>query len=87
MVWGADFPADDWRRIGADEVARRALSRLEAKGRGVLLLHDIHPRTVEALPIIFDAMKARGYRVVHVLPATGERPVTQTTPEQWRPHR
>ena len=33
MVWGADFPADDWQKIGAREVAHRALRRLEARAR------------------------------------------------------
>ncbi len=41
------MPADDWRKISAKEVAKRAISRIEAKGKGVLLLHDIHERTVE----------------------------------------
>ncbi len=85
MVWGADFPADDWKRIGAREVARRALHRLEAKGKGILLLHDIHQRTVEAMPIILAELKARGFRVVHIVPASAERPATVTAAADWRP--
>jgi peptidoglycan/xylan/chitin deacetylase (PgdA/CDA1 family) len=85
MVWGADFPADDWRRIGPAEVARRALSRLEAKGKGVLLLHDIHERTVDALPIIFEQLKERGFRVVHVVPSSQDLPPTETIAEAWHP--
>jgi peptidoglycan/xylan/chitin deacetylase (PgdA/CDA1 family) len=87
MVWSADFPADDWRKIGPEEVARRALTRLESHGKGILLLHDIHKRTVEALPIILQALKAGGYHVVHVLPAAPEHPMTPTTDDQWRLHR
>ena len=83
MTWSADFPADDWKRIGAAEIARRAISRLEAKGKGVLLLHDIHPATVLALPMIFKELKARGYRIVHVVPASAEHPKTATLPSQW----
>ena len=86
MVWGADFPADDWRRIGANEVARRAMQRLEAKGKGILVLHDIHARTVDALPTILKELKARGYRIVHVVPASADRPPTVTTAEAWRPN-
>ena len=84
MVWGADFPADDWMRISAREVAHRALRRLEAKGKGILLLHDIHARTVEALPMIIEELKARGYRIVHVVPASADRPATFTTTDAWR---
>ena len=36
MIWGADVPADDWMRLSAEEVVRRAITRLEQKGRGVL---------------------------------------------------
>jgi peptidoglycan/xylan/chitin deacetylase (PgdA/CDA1 family) len=50
MTWSADFVADDWTRIKDSEVARRAISRIEARGKGILLLHDIHLRTVLALP-------------------------------------
>jgi peptidoglycan/xylan/chitin deacetylase (PgdA/CDA1 family) len=84
QTWSADFPADDWRPISSARVAELALSRIEAKGKGVLLLHDIQARTVAALPVILRELKARGYRIVHVVPATPERPKTPTTPEQWR---
>ena len=76
MVWSADFPADDWRRISAKQVMQRALDRLEAKGRGVLLLHDIQPATVLALPDLLHELKARGYAIVHVTASgpSGRRP-------------
>jgi peptidoglycan/xylan/chitin deacetylase (PgdA/CDA1 family) len=86
QVWGADFSGDDWHRIGGREVARRTLQRLEAKGRGMILLHDIHARTVEALPIILEELKSRGYRIVHIVPASAERPATVTTAGAWRPN-
>lgn len=86
MTWSADFPADDWRHISASQVAELALSRLAAKGKGILLLHDIQPRTVEALPTILRELKARGYRIVHVIPADSRHPATPTEPSQWRLH-
>lgn len=86
MIWGADMPADDWRKISAKEVAKRAISRIEAKGKGVLLLHDIHERTVEALPIILKELKERGYRIVHVVPSSADRPATPTVASDWKLH-
>ena len=86
MTWSADFPADDWRHISSAQVVHFALSRLEAKGKGVLLLHDIQARTQAALPVILRELKARGYRIVHVVPATAERPKTATDRAQWIPH-
>lgn len=86
QIWSADFPADDWRHIPSSRVYDLAMSRLEAKGKGILLLHDIQARTVAALPRILTELKARGYHIVHVVPATAERPATPTEPEQWRLH-
>jgi peptidoglycan/xylan/chitin deacetylase (PgdA/CDA1 family) len=83
MAWSVDFMADDWTRINSREVVRRAIERLEAKGKGILLLHDIQPATALGLPELLRELKVRGYRVVHVVPATADRPRTATTPEQW----
>jgi peptidoglycan/xylan/chitin deacetylase (PgdA/CDA1 family) len=83
MVWSADFDADDWRHISAAEVVRRALTRLEAKGKGVLLLHDMQPATVVALPRLLAQLKRRGYRIVQVVPASANLPKTPSTEDQW----
>jgi peptidoglycan/xylan/chitin deacetylase (PgdA/CDA1 family) len=86
QTWSADFPADDWRHVSSARVYDLAMKRLEAKGKGILLLHDIQARTVAALPRILHDLKARGYRVVHVVPATPELPKTPTEPRQWQLH-
>jgi peptidoglycan/xylan/chitin deacetylase (PgdA/CDA1 family) len=86
QLWSADFPADDWRNVSANRVYELAMQRLEKKGKGILLLHDIQPRTVTALPRILRELKARGYRIVHVVPATPDRPATPTEPQQWQLH-
>ena len=86
QIWSADFPADDWHHISSSRVYDIAIKRLEAKGRGILLLHDIQARTVAALPRILRELKVRGYRIVHVVPARSELPVTPTEPQQWQLH-
>ncbi|MBS0529523.1 MAG: polysaccharide deacetylase family protein [Proteobacteria bacterium] len=86
QVWSADFPADDWRHISADRVYQLAISRIEAKRKGILLLHDIQARTVAALPRILRTLKERGYHIVHVVPATPNLPKTPTDPQDWQLH-
>jgi peptidoglycan/xylan/chitin deacetylase (PgdA/CDA1 family) len=86
QTWSADFLADDWRHVSSSRVYELAINRLEAKGKGILLLHDIQARTVAALPRILQELKARGYRIVHVVPATPELPATPTEPQQWQLH-
>ena len=83
QIWSADFPADDWKHLSASEVMKRALTRLEHYGKGVLLLHDIQPATAMMLPKLLQELKRRGYKVVHVVPATPDMPKTPTTPDQW----
>ena len=74
VTWSADVVADDWfKGITPNEIVQRAMQRLDAKGRGILLLHDIHPATAMALPRLLKELKERGYQVVHVVPA-GELP-------------
>jgi peptidoglycan-N-acetylglucosamine deacetylase len=86
MTWSADFPADDWTKISPAQVYSRALQRIEANGKGILLLHDIQARTVEALPALLRELKRRGYHIVHVVPATPDRPTTATLASQWIVH-
>jgi peptidoglycan/xylan/chitin deacetylase (PgdA/CDA1 family) len=86
QLWSADFLADDWRHIPSGKVYDLAIKRLEARGKGIFLLHDIQARTVAALPRILHELKARGYHIVHVVPATAERPATPTEPQDWQLH-
>jgi peptidoglycan/xylan/chitin deacetylase (PgdA/CDA1 family) len=86
MTWSADFPADDWTKITPAQVLSRALQRIEANGKGILLLHDIQAKTVEALPALLHELKRRGYHIVHVVQATPDRAKTATVPSQWMMH-
>lgn len=67
-VWSADVAADDWKHITASEVVNRSIARLESRGKGILLLHDIQPATALALPHLLRELKRRGYRIVQVAP-------------------
>ncbi|MBO0752372.1 MAG: polysaccharide deacetylase family protein, partial [Bradyrhizobiaceae bacterium] len=86
QIWSADFVADDWTKIGPGQVYSRALQRIEAAHKGILLLHDIQVKTAEALPGLLRELKRRGYRIVRVVPATPDRPKTATDPSQWLTH-
>jgi peptidoglycan-N-acetylglucosamine deacetylase len=74
IVFSSDTVADDWRRrIRPRDIVARALSRLEKRGNGILLLHDIHAGTVAALPELLKKLKEAGFHIVHVVPAPTER--------------
>ncbi len=86
MIWSADFLADDWKHIPPRLVIARVLTRLEMKAEGILLLHDMQPATVVALPELLRELKRRGYHVVHVVAASTDQPKTATEPEEWAPN-
>lgn len=62
VLWSVD--PNDWKRPGAAVVERRILAG--AKPGAIILSHDIHPGTVEAMPATLDALLAKGYKFVTV---------------------
>jgi len=70
-VMSTDILADDWMQIRPEHILQRALARLEAKGSGILLLHDVQPGLALILPKLLRELSARGYRVVHIVPKSG----------------
>jgi peptidoglycan/xylan/chitin deacetylase (PgdA/CDA1 family) len=69
-VFSSDTDADDWHhRISGQQIIALAMRRLEARGKGILLLHDIHPATVAALAGLLKELKDKGFHIVQVIPA------------------
>ncbi len=62
ILWSVD--PEDWRDRNAETVRSRV--RAAAYDGAVILLHDIHPTTVEAVPGIIDDLRADGYEFVTI---------------------
>jgi peptidoglycan/xylan/chitin deacetylase (PgdA/CDA1 family) len=62
ILWSVD--PQDWRRPGASVVARRIV--LNVNSGGIILSHDIHRGTTDAMPTALDGLAARGLRFVTV---------------------
>ena len=60
VMWNID--SLDWEDPLPDSVAKRVIGEVEKQGRGIILFHDIHARSVEALPQVLDALIAKGYK-------------------------
>lgn len=70
IIFSSDTVADDWHRgIKPQQIIDLAIKRLEARGKGILLLHDIHPATVAALPGLLQQLKEHGFHIVQVVPS------------------
>ena len=62
ILWSVD-PLD-WKRPGPQVVEQRILAG--AKPGAIILSHDIHPGTIDAMPATLDALTAKGYKFVTV---------------------
>lgn len=62
ILWSVD--PEDWKRPGASVVASRLLNG--AAPGGILLVHDLHAPTVDAMPATLDGLLAKGYKFVTV---------------------
>ncbi|HTV35436.1 MAG TPA: polysaccharide deacetylase family protein [Xanthobacteraceae bacterium] len=83
-IFSVDVVADDWlRHITPQQIVQRAMSRLEKAGKGILLLHDIHPATVLALPELLKQLKQNGFHVVQAVPPAYLGPEMAGGPKVW----
>ncbi len=73
ILWSVD-PAD-WRRPGSSVVAQRILKH--SRSGAIILSHDIHRGTIDAMPRTLDGLAGRGLRFVTVSQILGW-PVWQT---------
>jgi peptidoglycan/xylan/chitin deacetylase (PgdA/CDA1 family) len=62
VLWSVD--PFDWKRPGASVISQRILSG--AKPGAIILSHDIHQQTIDAMSATLDALLAKGYKFVTV---------------------
>ena len=62
ILWDVD--PYDWKRPGPGVVRARILK--ETRPGSIVLSHDIHPGTIEAMPSTFDELEAKGFKFVTV---------------------
>ena len=60
VMWNID--SLDWADPVPSSIGDRVLRTVDKEGRGIVLFHDIHERTVKALPAILDRLTAEGYQ-------------------------
>ncbi|WP_037506879.1 hypothetical protein, partial [Rhizorhabdus wittichii] len=70
---GLHVDPDDWKRPGVAEIVQRTIDGVESGSpdfsANVVLLHDSggdRAQTVAALPLVINALRARGYQLVPV---------------------
>ena len=49
-----------------EDVIKSVMSKLERKGKGIILMHDFQQATAKAAPDLLNLLKEKGYKVVHM---------------------
>jgi peptidoglycan-N-acetylglucosamine deacetylase len=62
ILWSVD--PFDWKRPGASVITQRILTQVHPGA--IILSHDIHKQTVDAMPATLDGLIKKGYRFVTV---------------------
>ena len=68
VIIDVDVDSKDYFQSSGDQVRERTLAALERRGSGIVLLHDLHLRTVAMLPSLLDELDRRGFKVVDLQP-------------------
>ncbi len=61
IAWNVDTV--DWQDKNAQSIFERTRKQIDVQKRGIILLHDIHPQSVEALKLITSYLANRNYAV------------------------
>ena len=69
-IFSADIDSFDYLARSPDAIVRRVMGELVKHGKGIILFHDIHAATAKALPTILTELKAKGFKVVHLVSKT-----------------
>lgn len=76
-MFSTDIDSFDFKIQPPEGIVKTVMTKLEKRGKGIVLMHDIHKVTAKAVPLLLTELKAKGYKIVHL---TAKVPVT-TLPE------
>ncbi len=75
IIVGMQIDPDDWQRPGVNEIVRRTVEGVERDEGNIILLHDSggdRTQTVQAIPLIVEALRSRGVQFVTVSELLGK---------------
>ena len=67
-IFSMDLDSFDFKIKKADEVVKSVMTKLEKKGKGIILMHDFQLATSHGIMELLNQLKAKGYKVVHLKP-------------------
>ncbi|MDD5349439.1 MAG: polysaccharide deacetylase family protein [Chthoniobacteraceae bacterium] len=77
VLWEVD--PNDWKKPGSSVIARRIVEG--TRPGSIILSHDIHAQTVDAMPEVLDGLLAKGFKFVTVSELIAmDHPVAKPSP-------
>ena len=65
-IFSTDLDSFDFRTKNPDKVIAAVMTKLDKRGKGMVLLHDFQRSTAVALPALLLQLKAKGFKIVHL---------------------
>lgn len=65
-VFSTDIDTLDFKPQKPEALVKHVMEKLEKYGKGIILMHDIQPRTAAAIGPLLAEMKAKGFKIVHM---------------------
>ena len=67
-VFSTDINSRDFTMHRPEQVIESVMGQLDRRGRGIILMHNSHRNTADALPELLRRLKAANYKIVHIAP-------------------
>jgi len=65
-IFSTDLDSFDFKTKNPDKVIAAVMTKLDKRGKGIVLLHDFQHSTAVALPAMLLQLKAKGFKIVHL---------------------
>ena len=78
-IFSTDLDSFDFKMRKPEQVVTSVMSKLEKKGKGIVLMHDFQQATAHAAPELLKKLKEGGYKVVQVVGKTPAEPIKEYT--------
>jgi peptidoglycan/xylan/chitin deacetylase (PgdA/CDA1 family) len=72
-IFSHDIDSFDFKLHKPEDVIKSVMTRLEKKGKGIILMHDFQQATAKATLDLLNELKSKGYKIVHM---TAKAPLT-----------
>jgi peptidoglycan/xylan/chitin deacetylase (PgdA/CDA1 family) len=65
-MFSTDIDSFDFKFRAPEQLVSTLMAKVEKRGKGMLLLHDVQPVTARAMPLLLDRLAQGGWKVVHM---------------------